>query len=111
MVGLRIARDVQEPGAVKTRWLPSRHMIAEVLTKALSPDEVCLRVVRESRYSLVPTEQRQQFEDLIFVRTGRSCNDYEAILPASIIDEIRGFFPLASFEHEAALLVFLVVFG
>ena len=57
--------------------------------------------------SLVPTEQRPQFGDMIFIRTGRSCNEYEAILPETVMEEIRELFPLASFEHEAALLLFL----
>ena len=57
--------------------------------------------------SLVPDGQRAQYQDLIFVRSGRSCNTYEAILPDTIVSELKEVFPLRSFQHEAALLIFL----
>lgn len=57
--------------------------------------------------SLVPEDQRAQYRDLIFVRSGRTCNGYEAILPGTITNDLKQFFPLRTFEHEAALLIFL----
>lgn len=57
--------------------------------------------------SLVPEEQRAQYKDLIFVRSGRTCNGYEAVLPDTIVGDLKRVFPLRTFEHEAALLVLL----
>ena len=33
LAGLLVARDLQESGAVKTKWFPNRHMIAGVVHK------------------------------------------------------------------------------
>ena len=55
LIDLLVARDLHESGAVKMKWLPNRHMIADVLTKAVTPNEIYLKVDRENRYSLVPT--------------------------------------------------------
>ena len=56
LIDLLVARDLHENGAVAMKWLPNRHMVADVLTKALTPNEVYNDLVRLNRYSLVPTD-------------------------------------------------------
>jgi len=63
LIDLLVARDLQESGAVKMKWLPNRHMIADTLTKALTPNDVYVKVVRENLYSLVPTEKQASEEE------------------------------------------------
>ena len=63
LIDLLVARGLHESDAVKIKWLPKRHMIANVLTRALNPNEIYHRVGRENCYSLVPTVQRAEEEE------------------------------------------------
>ena len=47
---------------VKIRWLPNRHMLADILTKATKPNEVFDRFWLDGMYSLVPTEEEARAE-------------------------------------------------
>jgi hypothetical protein len=62
LIDLLVARDLHESDAVIMKWLPNRHMVADVLTKALTPNEVYDDLLRSNRYSLVPTENQVKDE-------------------------------------------------
>ena len=40
LIDLLVARDLHEQGAVRLFWLPNKHMLADVLTKAVHPNQV-----------------------------------------------------------------------
>ena len=63
LIDLLVARDLHEQGAIAIKWLPQKHMIADVLTKATTPNEVFNRLVRDGLYSLVPTKEQVAEED------------------------------------------------
>ena len=62
LIDLLVARDLQEREIVKIRWLPNRHMLADILTKATKPNEVFDRFWLDGMYSLVPTEEEARAE-------------------------------------------------
>ena len=62
LIGLLVARDLQENGAVKLRWLPNTHMIADVLTKATPVNDVSREFRDRGLHSLVPTMQQVEHE-------------------------------------------------
>ena len=57
LIDLLTARDLMESKAMMLRWMPNRHMLADMLTKKVAPTEVVLRFLREGIYSAVPSEQ------------------------------------------------------
>ena len=67
LIDLLVARDLHENGAVSLRWLPNTHMLADILTKAVKPNEVYQRFRDRGLYSLVPTAEQEQEEDHILV--------------------------------------------
>ena len=62
MIDLLSTRDLNERKALKIMWLPNRHMVADVLTKPLIPNEVYDRFVLQGLFSLVPTEEQEELE-------------------------------------------------
>ena len=58
LIDLLVARDLQENGAIRLQWLPNKHMLADVLTKATAPNDVYVKFRDRGLYSLVPTEQQ-----------------------------------------------------
>ena len=65
LIDLLVARDLHENGAVSLRWLPNTHMLADILTKAVKPNEVYQRFRDRGLYSLFPTAEQEQEEDHI----------------------------------------------
>ena len=45
---------------VRIMWLPNKHMVADCLTKAVTPNEVYRKLIAEGEYSLVPSEEQQR---------------------------------------------------
>ena len=62
LIDLLVARDLHENDRVSIKWLPNKHMIADVLTKAVVPNEVYAKLIQHGSYSLVPTEAQQEEE-------------------------------------------------
>ena len=62
LMDLLVARDLHEHGAVRLYWLPNKHMLADVLTKAVSPNEVYVKYRDQGLFSLVPTAQQEEEE-------------------------------------------------
>jgi hypothetical protein len=62
LIDLLITRDLVEAGCLKIRWVPTTHQVADILTKAMKPPPVCARLLREQKYSLVPTESDDEME-------------------------------------------------
>ena len=62
MIDLLVARDLIESGALKLCWVPTMHMLADVLTKMMRPTEIFVKFREEQRYSLVRTSENQEKE-------------------------------------------------
>ena len=62
MIDLLVAKDLIEHGTVQIRWVPTGHMLADMLTKAMTPPAVAETFLRDGLYSLVQTEEAQQRE-------------------------------------------------
>ena len=62
MIDLLVARDLIESGALKLCWVPTMHMLADVLTKAMKPSEIYVKFRDEQRFSLVRTSEDQDKE-------------------------------------------------
>ena len=60
MIDLLVARDLIESGALKLCWVPTMHMLADVLTKMMRPTEIFVKFREEQRYSLVRTSENQE---------------------------------------------------
>ena len=43
LIDMLVARDLHESGTIRLHCLPNRHMLADVLTKAVTPNEVYLK--------------------------------------------------------------------
>ena len=50
LIDLLVARDLHENETVAIKWLPNRHMIADLLTKAVVPNEVYVKLIAEGIY-------------------------------------------------------------
>ena len=62
MIDLLVARDLIESGALKLSWVPTMHMLADVLTKMMRPTEIFVKFREEQRYSLMRTSENQEKE-------------------------------------------------
>ncbi len=60
LIDLRVARDLAEHGSIHIKWRPSRHMLADCLTKATKVNEVFDKFMEHNKYSLVPSEEEAQ---------------------------------------------------
>ena len=63
LIDLLVARDLHEQGAVRLQWLPNKHMLADVLTKATNPNEVYQKFRDEGLFNLLPTEAQVKEEN------------------------------------------------
>ena len=59
MIGLLVARDLIESGALKLCWVATMQMLADVLTKMMRPTEIYVKLRDEQRFSLVQTWRLQ----------------------------------------------------
>ncbi len=59
MIDLLVARDLIDSGALKMCWVPTMHMLADVLTRAMKPSEIYVKIQDEQRFSLVKTAADQ----------------------------------------------------
>ena len=63
LIDLLAARDLVENKTVTMRWVPTTHMLADVLTKCMTPNEVTQRLLLDGAYSLVPTPEEEEEEE------------------------------------------------
>ncbi len=59
MTDLLVARDLIEPAALKLCWVPTMHMLADVLAKAMKPSEIYVKFRDAQRSLLVRTSADQ----------------------------------------------------
>lgn len=62
LIDLLVAKDLIEQEAIKFKWLPNSHMLADVLTKAVQPNEVLSQFLRHGLFSMVPTAEQEDEE-------------------------------------------------
>ena len=62
LIVLLVARDLHENETVTIKWLPNKHMVADVLTKHVVLNKVCVKLITEGLYSLVQTTAQQAEE-------------------------------------------------
>ena len=62
LIDLLVARDLVEAGTVILRWVPTTHMLADILTKTQALSAVFRRLVTALRYSLKPTVEEVEVE-------------------------------------------------
>ena len=63
LIDLLTARDLAETKAVNLRWMPNRHMLADVLTKKVKPTPVLEKFLYDGLYSGVPTKEEVLSEE------------------------------------------------
>ena len=59
---LLVARDLIENKAMTLKWMPNKHMLADVLTKAVRPNEVYEKFRDLGIFSLVPSAEQEEEE-------------------------------------------------
>ena len=59
MMDILVVRDFIESAALKLCWVPTMHMLADVLTKMMRPTEINVKFRDEQRFSLVRTSVDQ----------------------------------------------------
>ena len=52
-----MARDLVENRDMGLRWVPTAHVVADLMTKSMKPTEVCRKLLEDGRYSLAPTKE------------------------------------------------------
>ena len=62
LLDLLAVRNAVEEQELAVRWLPSKRNLADILTKAME-SEAFTRLMKDSRWCLLPTEDEQQHED------------------------------------------------
>ena len=62
MIDLLVARDLVESGAVRLCWVPTKHMLADVLTKVMKPSEIFVKFRETQLFSLVRSPGDQLME-------------------------------------------------
>ncbi len=62
LIDLLVACDLHENETASVKWLPNTHMVADASTKAVVPNEVYPKLIKENVYRLVPTEAQQREE-------------------------------------------------
>ena len=63
MIDLLAAREMAEDGSVSLRWVPTTHMVADMLTKSMTPPVAVLKFLKEGAMSLKPTSEEQVEEN------------------------------------------------
>ena len=59
LIDLLTARDLVEQKAVLLRWMPNRHMLADMLTKQVKPTKIVEKFLYENQYSAVPSYEEE----------------------------------------------------
>ena len=62
LIDVLVARNLHGQGAVRLFWLPNKHMLADVLTEAVSPNDVYVKYRDQGLFSLMPTAQQEEEE-------------------------------------------------
>ena len=62
LIDLLVAKDLVEAEAVKIRWVPTTHQLADMLTKAMKPRAVTLRLLQRQEFCLVQTAEEAKVE-------------------------------------------------
>ena len=62
MIDLLVARDLIEAGTVRLCWVPTKHMLADVLTKVMKPAEAFVKFRMKQLFSLVRNKGEQDEE-------------------------------------------------
>jgi hypothetical protein len=62
LIDLLVARDLIETGAVKLMWVPTAHMVADILTKVMKPTSCYVRLRDTQRFSVARTEDDEERE-------------------------------------------------
>ena len=63
MIDLLAARELTEGGSVQLKWVPTTHMVADILTKSMLSTQPVLEFLRRGHLALQPTEEEQSQED------------------------------------------------
>ena len=62
MIDLLAARDLIEEGTMRLCWVPTKHMLADTLTKVMKPGEVYMKFRSKQLFSLVRNKGEQDEE-------------------------------------------------
>jgi hypothetical protein len=62
MIDLLVARDLVESGAVRLCWVPTKYMLADMLTKIMKPSEIFIKFREKQLFSLVRSLEDQFME-------------------------------------------------
>ena len=62
MTDLLVARDLIEADTVRLCWVPTKHMLADTLTKVMMPSEVFMKFRSKQLFSLVRNNNEQDEE-------------------------------------------------
>ncbi len=62
LIDLLVVRDLVENGALWMRWVSTTHMLADVLTKNMEPNEEYKKLLATGKHSLVPTLEEAEEE-------------------------------------------------
>jgi len=62
LIDLLTARDLVENHAVDLRWMPTTHMLADILTKKMPITEIIKKALCDGWFSVVPTEKEEALE-------------------------------------------------
>ena len=63
MIDLLAARELAESGGGQIRWVPTTHIVAEMLTKSMVPTQAVIRFLQSGTLALKPTDEDQKGED------------------------------------------------
>ena len=63
MIDLLAAREMAEDGSVSLRWVPTTHMVADMLTKSMTPPTAVLQFLKDGIMALKPTSEEQKEEN------------------------------------------------
>ena len=63
LIDLLSARDLLESKALDLKWVPTTHMLADILTKVMVAPEVLKTFLRNGLYSTAPTERDLEVEE------------------------------------------------
>ena len=63
MIDLLSARELSEAGITSFKWVPTTHMVADILTKPMKLPPVAMKLLREGLLAWKPTEEEQKEED------------------------------------------------
>ena len=64
-----------ESGTVDIKWVPTTHMVADMLTKSMVPTEPVVKFLKFGHLSLRPTEEEQVTDDHRTVSVGHRDSD------------------------------------